>query len=494
MKLLFSIVFVFAFSHVNAQNRNSIWCFGDSAGIDFRNLANPVPIISSMDVRGASVTIADSLGNLQFYAASQSQSLQVMLWNSLHQPLFNAIDSFPSGGLYNDVQIIPMPGTNNKYYVFHTGFITGFTGLYYAIVNMDLDNGLGGVESKFHHITSDEMADCLQAIKHANGRDWWLIGKSTTDSQTRNNRFYVYLVTPAGISPVTIYDFNNINDIDFQKIIVSPDESKLMQITFLGFMCEYDFDRCNGLISNPRIIFPEAITGNRIFWEGAYSPSGNLFYMFTQRLNNTDTCYLVQYDLLDTNISLSADTLDRNTDNRDGGAIRLAPDNKIYYTNLYDSPIVYSYPYADSMYNYINMNLGVIQDPDQLGLACNFQPFSFYLGGKRTYYGLPSNPDYQLGPVIGSVCDSLLNSVDDRIVEKIDIEVFPNPFHKTITLQSENQIDEMVNVYNKLGDVIFSKQVLGNQSLNLDFLPSGNYVIEIIGSENVFRKRIVKLD
>jgi hypothetical protein len=68
---------------------------------------------------------------------------------------------------------------------------------------------------------------------------------------------------------------------------------------------------------------------------------------------------------------------------------------------------VNSYPYADSMYNYINMNLSVINEPDNLGAACNYQPFSFYLGGKRTYYSLPNNPNYELGALTGSICDTL---------------------------------------------------------------------------------------
>ena len=33
--------------------------------------------------------------------------------------------------------------------------------------------------------------------------------------------------------------------------------------------------------------------------------------------------------------------------------------------------------------------------------------FSFSLGGARTYYGLPNNPDYELGAWVGSPCDTL---------------------------------------------------------------------------------------
>ena len=53
------------------------------------------------------------------------------------------------------------------------------------------------------------------------------------------------------------------------------------------------------------------------------------------------------------------------------------------------------------------MNLSVINQPDSLGIACDFQPYSFYLGGKRTYRGLPNNPDYTLPAISGSPCDTL---------------------------------------------------------------------------------------
>ena len=39
------------------------------------------------------------------------------------------------------------------------------------------------------------------------------------------------------------------------------------------------------------------------------------------------------------------------------------------------------------MYSQYNMNLSVIENPDVVGVGCNLNLFSFYLGGKRTYWG-----------------------------------------------------------------------------------------------------------
>ena len=269
--------------------------------------------------------------------------------------------------------------------------------------------GLGEVIIKGQQITNHRIADCLQAVKHGNGRDWWLITKFADTNLTTLNRFIVFLVTPNGISNPVFYDFNDATDMDFQKIIFNTAYTKIMCLNILGYMCEFDFDRCSGVISNPHVIYPEITTFpyNRVFWEGAYSPDDSVFYATTSRASGNNYGYLLQYDLTATDISASCDTLDSATVPIGTGAVRLAPDGKIYYSRAYESPGVNSYPYADSMYNYINMNLSVINEPDNLGAACNYQPFSFYLGGKRTYYSLPNNPNYELGALTGSICDTL---------------------------------------------------------------------------------------
>src|SRR5687767_2674588 len=52
-----------------AQFSNAIWCFGDSSGIDFNDLANPIPIVSWADSRGSCGSISDTSGVLLFYSS-----------------------------------------------------------------------------------------------------------------------------------------------------------------------------------------------------------------------------------------------------------------------------------------------------------------------------------------------------------------------------------------------------------------------------------------
>ena len=171
-----------------------------------------------------------------------------------------------------------------------------------------------------------------------------------------------------------------------------------------GLIDVMNFNRCTGHLSQIKSIEPET-PGNIPWYVGAaFSPNGNYLYVSSNGNNSA----LFKYDLTLPDPSIARDTIWEFTDStQPGGLLKLAPDGKIYMSNVWNNGVQFNYPYQDSMFNYVNMNLSVINDPDQPGLACNFQPYSFYLGGKRTYYGLPNNPDYEMGPLAGSSCDTL---------------------------------------------------------------------------------------
>ena len=67
--IFFGILFSFL---SEAQNRNSIWCFGDSAGINWNNPQQPQFFSCATKTRGTSVSVADSSGNLLFYAYTRA--------------------------------------------------------------------------------------------------------------------------------------------------------------------------------------------------------------------------------------------------------------------------------------------------------------------------------------------------------------------------------------------------------------------------------------
>lgn len=368
-----------------AQNQNSVWCFGDSAGIDFSNINNPVPYFSAMDGRGSCVSIADNSGNLRLYAAtflSLASDWSTRIFNSSNQ-IIPGCDSITGRAWYNEVITIPKPLSDSLYYVFSVGLDDPYNkGIYYTLVDLSANGGSGLVLEQNIQIDSSLQGDCLNAVKHGNGRDWWIISKLSGPPLTSYNRFFLTLVTPDSIYKPAIQDLlDGAEDIGFQKIIFKPTGDGFMLINLRGFMAEYSFDRCTGHISLIRNIYPQLIN-QRIFWEGAYSPNGNVFYLNTVQTSSLPPGYLIQYDLTSPNIQLSADTLESFQLPIGNGALRLAPDNKIYFARAYQWGFP-GYPYPDSVRNTFNENLSVINFPDSVGAACDYEPFSFYLGGKR---------------------------------------------------------------------------------------------------------------
>ncbi|MBK8363838.1 MAG: hypothetical protein IPL24_09160 [Bacteroidetes bacterium] len=118
LNTIFGIILI-TFS-AEAQNRNSIWCFGDSAGIDFRNISMPVPISTGMDSRGTCASISDSLGSLLFYAYAAPDGTwppNGKVYNANHQIMLNG-DSINGAGMYDEMIIIPKPGNSSIYYLF----------------------------------------------------------------------------------------------------------------------------------------------------------------------------------------------------------------------------------------------------------------------------------------------------------------------------------------------------------------------------------------
>jgi hypothetical protein len=485
---LFFLALIFSCLNVNAQKENNIWCLGDSAGIDF-NQSPPVPITTSLDTRGSCVSIADSTGLLLFYANTRATlpGYTTRVWNSANQLMENG-DSIVGRGWYNELIIIPVPGSITKYYLFSAG-VTSFYGIYYSIVDMSANNGLGKVIAKNIELNSYKAWDGMAAVKHANGRDWWLITKDDSiGNGNGNNSFHIYFISPdtiiEKIQAIGTTIFGGAGTMGFSK-----DGEKFLFSTWLGLVEVLQFDRCRGVFSNPIIV---SNSGNALLAFGAeFSPNGNIVYV-----SRTDTIsYLFQYDLTAPNISASKDTLCILTHpSNAAGLIRLAPDNKIYWSCAWYNGINFNYPYQDSVYHMENMNLSVINEPDIVGSGCNFSLYSFNLGGKRCYWGLPNNPEYALGPVVGSVCDSLTNNITDIASHLNLLKLYPNPAYNQVEIKFEEDHITEVRIYNSLGKLIIpSKLNLTAEvcTFSVELLSQGVYLVQVKTENGLHTGRLI---
>lgn len=480
-----------------AQDRNSIWCFGDSAGIDFTNLGNPVPFHSAMDGRGTCTSVSDSNGNLLFNTYTRANQLgnrTIVLDKSFQ--IMQGGDSLVGESWYHENIIIPIPGSASLYYVFSIGVIgSSQYGLYYSIIDLNLNGGLGAVTIQNVQLSPLYAFDGLSAVKHGNGRDWWLIFKPSGPGPA-NNEFYVYLITPSGISAPNITPMGEIINNNAGCISFSKTGNKLLVTTLNNLIEVCDFDRCTGMFNNIIVIEPENVSGQAGgHFASCFSPSGMIIYLTHIPIFLSDTIhYVYQYDLLSSNIAASRDTIHYSYFPNVLSGLRLAPNNKVYISSYYECGGG-CFPYPDSVYNNYNMNLSVINSPDLLGSACDYQPNSFFLGGKRSYAALPNNPEYELGPEIGSICDSLFLDVPTS-KNKTQYNIYPNPFYNKITfLTSSNSFTSLLmEIFNSSGEIIYRKNSTSYlQEIDLSELAKGVYFFRIYEREDIIVKKIVKL-
>ncbi|MBL0340227.1 MAG: T9SS type A sorting domain-containing protein [Bacteroidetes bacterium] len=459
MKQCLLIILIFTTCNVHSQNRNSVWCFGDSAGIDFSS-GTGVPILSGMDGRGSCASIADTNGNLLFYANTRSANgnYSALVFDSTHSVMLNG-DSIFGQGWYQEVVIVPNPANDSTYYLFSIGVASGSFGLYYSIVDMRLNAGLGAVTTKNVQLQSFAMVDCINAVKHGNGRDWWLIFRKSEFPNSSNNDWYSYLITPTGIQNFSIQSIGVQNRTNLGHISFSPNADKMVFCSLQDVIELFDFDRCTGVLSNPITIQDDpGMIPSKYTWSCEFSPDASKLYVST----NLDTSYLFQYDLNAANISATKDTLwELKNIPSACGALKLAPDNKIYLSNWYYDFFNNPYPYQDSVFNTYNMNLSVINQPDSLGTVCDFQPYSFYLGGKRTYLGLPNNPDYDMPALAGSPCDTLAG-INEAIIQtqQSTLNVYYSPNWQTAFINADKLKGNncKLQVFDAVGKMVFEEQ------------------------------------
>ena len=503
-----------------AQFTDRYWAFGDSAAINFSYLNNPTYDTSIIRSRGSCASICDSLGKLLIYSASPNYNLIQIPGMYSHGYVLNKAnliisngDSLRSSGWYQEMTILPDPSNGQRFYVFTMGVTsTAIPGFYYSVVDLSMNNGLGYVVQKNIRLENFPVCDGMASVKHGNGRDWWVVIKNW-DSTIALDEFYVYLVSPIGVIKMPIQHIgSSYSSGGFSKFKFNIDGTKLYATQLASLVEQYDFDRCTGLLSNTLTINPRDTNNNlpnRLYWSHAVSPDESKLYV-TSIYNGTnlDTSYLVQYDLTAANFLASADTLytfNRNSANGGGpvaGLLQLGPDGKIYLSTFYDiQDCGFQWLYCDtSSFFTENMNLSVINHPDSLGAACDFQPYSFYLGGHRSYVGLPNNPNYELGKLVGSPCDTLGTvGINEVLGGKQNLFVYYDTDWQKAFINAKGLTGKNYNlmVYDITGKAILTlsgslTSEFYTYSMPMESFASGLYVISLVTEREKLTSKIVK--
>jgi hypothetical protein len=175
---LFHLFFIACFilllpKPVYAQKEGNIWYLGRLGyGLDFNSSPPGILKDGAMQngINGEPFTMAGPCGNLLFYSDGHK------VFNREHKVMLNG-DSLSGGYSVQTVVAVPHPADDSLYYLFTQNItplaIPPYSALYYSIIDMRQDKGLGGIVKKnlFLYQTNGQS---LTAVRHANGRDYWI--------------------------------------------------------------------------------------------------------------------------------------------------------------------------------------------------------------------------------------------------------------------------------------------------------------------------------
>ncbi|MBK9402555.1 MAG: T9SS type A sorting domain-containing protein [Bacteroidetes bacterium] len=182
------------------------------------------------------------------------------------------------------------------------------------------------------------------------------------------------------------------------------------------------------------------------------------------------------------------------------GLLELGPDDKIYVSiHWAGNDTCYNYLYCYGTVNSTNSYISVINSPDSGGTACDYQPFSFYLGGHKAYYGLPNNHNYELGAWVGSPCDTLSVGLQDLFPNNKELKLYFDKSLQTVfvnaeKLQGRQATLEFYNINGQIIDRIYSGtdgSYFSNSS-SFSFQPDGVYIVRLSTEKEVLTGRFVK--
>lgn len=345
-----------------AQRPTDKWYFGRQAGLDFSS-GTPTPLLDgAMTTYEGCATATTKRGELLFYTDGQT------VWNRQHQPMPGGRRLMGSGSSTQSALIVPDPGSGNIFYIFTVAPQGAPDGLRYSVVDMTRDNGLGDVP-RANLLLLTPVAEKLAAVRHANGRDVWVVAH-----RWNSNAFISYLVTADGVAAKPL--LSNVGAMNagpgrnaIGALKFSPDGTKLAAAIWRDSnkFEVYDFDRATGKVSNPRGFgpYPEA-------YGVEFSPDGRKLYGTCNGNSTIKTptaspeSQIWQFDL-----ATKAATLVGHSSNHKIGALQRGPDGKIYVAR------------EDNSF------LGVIGSPNTLGTACGYVDDGLKLGGRRSKLGLP---------------------------------------------------------------------------------------------------------
>lgn len=349
------------------------WYFYNNAGIRFTDNGvelNNLPATSpNLPAGNSCAVLSDETGKLLLYTTGQK------VFNGDHMNITGADNLFGDPGAAQTALIIQNPAVSQMLYVFTTDQITNTAsqGLCYSRVDLSAYGSNGAVmEANIPLLQS--AAPMVSGVKQANGTDYWVM-----THKLGSNQFYAYEVDANGVNtnPVissagtaissTLLDNEYLGTMKF-----SPQGDKVAFVSYgLGTIQLFSFDNATGNVGNAVSIPVTIPTTNHGPYTIEFSPDGKYLYATVVNLQsfNGSQNFLYQYDLQNGNTETKLNDVPNSDDVM---SIQLARDGKIYVLRRNE------------------FVLGVIENPNRPGLACNYNESVLGLIEAKAFNGLPN--------------------------------------------------------------------------------------------------------
>lgn len=366
------------------------WIFGKNGGLNFIDNQTTPATYEVENCYSATSSKCDANGNLLFYCDGRTiKDKDGNIMPGSENPVWPAS---PHVSMTIPSTIIPLANDTNRYYVFMFTPSDGNTpfGSYYqnavtySVVDMRLNNGAGGVDPVYSNVLLDTNSNGGFIVAKSKDCNYWLVVFKMGIYQQVQSHFAAFKITDAGIEPpvksaVNITGFNT-DGVSLLKMKYAPLHKKIIECYGPSVIASHDFNEENGIVTNGKTMLEMTEFKNNgggvTFPSFALSANEKFLYLLgypTQGTGpNGPSIILRQYPL---DLSLPNPALS-NSD------IIFQSDDALYQTSV--TPLPYISQNCDialgqdnKIYMFYNAGMafmGLINQPDNSGVACNFEP------------------------------------------------------------------------------------------------------------------------
>lgn len=363
---LFILKIQFVCFYVSGQTIADNWFFGHKAGVNFSGNSYTILTSGQLNTIEGVASISDQNGNLLFYTDGDS------VWNKQHQVMPNGTGLLGNASATQAALICPTPLDSTRYYIFTLDHLAQSFGCRYSIVDLTLDGGNGDIDTAFKNILIETpVCEKITAVEKCDKSGYWIIIHPYNTSTVK-----AYELSATGLNtnnPVisntsVIIDTSNSQGLGYMR---ATSDGKI-----LG-MCHHEgdvskiellkFNSTTGQATDPIVIQCTHPDSNAPGWPYGIEFSPNQKHMYISGKNAIFQYTISEYDsatIAESKFIIYKDSFYYGT------ALQLGPDQKIYNNN--------------------GEFLNVINEPNNEGIACDFEMNAVDLLGRYSGFGLPN--------------------------------------------------------------------------------------------------------